>query len=204
MSRSRPPSNRTGTPPEPWRSFLLGLDASLSQRLELHCIGGFVVTQRFGISRATSDIDILPVLPAGQMTELRSLAGQGSELHRRHRIYIEPVTVAWPAEYRSRLERLWRALKDSGCGVLRDGVYVLPAAADPAGLARLESDIRAHGGFALTAELTPKTPAQLGDIRKLFDRSARAPAFMCSSPDPPPPASSSASSYSTSASAYAP
>ena len=43
--------------------------------------------------------------------------------------------------------RLWRALKDSGCGVLRDGVYVLPAAADPAGLARLESDIRAHGGF---------------------------------------------------------
>ena len=25
--------------------------------------------------------------------------------------------------------RMWRALKDSGCGVLRDGVYVLPAGA---------------------------------------------------------------------------
>jgi len=68
--------------------------------------------------------------------------------------------------------RLWRALKENGCGVLRDGVYVLPAAANGGGLAKLESDIRAHGGFAMTAELTPKTPAQLADLRKLFDRSA--------------------------------
>jgi hypothetical protein len=68
--------------------------------------------------------------------------------------------------------RLWRALKETGCGVLRDGVYVLPAAADSAGLAKLESDIRSQGGFAMTAELTPRTAAQLADIRKLFDRSA--------------------------------
>ena len=68
--------------------------------------------------------------------------------------------------------RLWRALKETGCGVLRDGVYLLPSTANGEGLAKLESDIRAHGGFAITAELTPKTPAQLGDIRKLFDRSA--------------------------------
>jgi hypothetical protein len=68
--------------------------------------------------------------------------------------------------------RLWRALKETGCGVLRDGVYILPAAADPAGLAKLESDIRSHGGFAMTAELTPRTAEQLADVRKLFDRSA--------------------------------
>ena len=67
--------------------------------------------------------------------------------------------------------RLWRALKETGCGVLRDGVYVLPAAADAGGLAKLESDIRSHGGFAMTAALTPRTAAQLADIRKLFDRS---------------------------------
>jgi hypothetical protein len=67
--------------------------------------------------------------------------------------------------------RLWRALKETGCGVLRDGVYVLPAAADTAGLAKLESEIRSHGGFAMTAALTPRTAAQLADIRKLFDRS---------------------------------
>jgi hypothetical protein len=68
--------------------------------------------------------------------------------------------------------RLWRALKETGCGVLRDGVYVLPAAADAASLARLESDIRSQGGFAMTGELRPRTAAQLADIRKLFDRSS--------------------------------
>ncbi|HUQ25008.1 MAG TPA: hypothetical protein VM140_05005, partial [Burkholderiales bacterium] len=68
--------------------------------------------------------------------------------------------------------RLWRALKESGCGVLRDGVYVLPATADAASLGRLEADIRAQGGFALTAELKPNTAAQLADMHKLFDRSA--------------------------------
>jgi hypothetical protein len=68
--------------------------------------------------------------------------------------------------------RLWRALKETGCGVLRDGVYVLPAAADAGGLAKLESDIRTQGGFAMTAELKPRTAAQLADVRKLFDRSA--------------------------------
>ena len=48
--------------------------------------------------------------------------------------------------------RLWRALKDGGCGVLRDGVYLLPAGDDRhATLAALEKDIRASGGFAMTS-----------------------------------------------------
>ena len=68
--------------------------------------------------------------------------------------------------------RLWRALRESGCGALRDGVYVLPAAADTAALAKMEIDIRSHGGFAMTAELKPRTPGQLTDLRRLFDRSA--------------------------------
>src|SRR6185503_16431451 len=67
--------------------------------------------------------------------------------------------------------RLWRALKETGCGVLRDGVYALPAATDVAALAKLESDIRASGGFAMTLELKPKSAGQLADMRKLFDRS---------------------------------
>lgn len=67
--------------------------------------------------------------------------------------------------------RLWRALRESGCGALRDGVYVLPSTADTAALAKMESDIRSHGGFAMTAELKPRTSAQLADIRRLFDRS---------------------------------
>ena len=67
--------------------------------------------------------------------------------------------------------RLWRALKQTGCGVLRDGVYLLPAGtANHEALARLESQIRATGGFAMTLELKARTAAQLAELRKLFDR----------------------------------
>jgi len=68
--------------------------------------------------------------------------------------------------------RLWRALKETGCGVLRDGVYALPHGADPSALAKVESDIRASGGFAMTLELKPRNTDQLADMRRLFDRSA--------------------------------
>src|SRR5688500_13242597 len=68
--------------------------------------------------------------------------------------------------------RLWRALKSTGCGVLRDGVYVLPAdAPQAAALVEAESMVRSAGGFAMTVELNIKTPAQLEYVRKLFDRS---------------------------------
>lgn len=68
--------------------------------------------------------------------------------------------------------RVWRALKSTGCGVLRDGVYVLPVAAPQApALTEVESAVRRAGGFATTAELSFKTPAQLEHVRSLFDRS---------------------------------
>jgi len=69
--------------------------------------------------------------------------------------------------------RVWRALKQTGCGVLRDGVYLLPAAtAGNAVLAKMESEIRSHGGFAMTLELKPRSAAQHAHLKKLFDRSA--------------------------------
>ena len=68
--------------------------------------------------------------------------------------------------------RVWRALKDSGCGVLRDGVYVLPAGSGEGVLGKIESEIRSAGGFAMTLELKPRAAEQLSELRKLFDRSA--------------------------------
>ena len=69
--------------------------------------------------------------------------------------------------------RLWRALKDSGCGVLRDGVYLLPAGAPAeAALAALEADIRSYGGFAMTLGMKARTDAQAAELRRLFDRGA--------------------------------
>jgi hypothetical protein len=45
--------------PEPWRSFLWDLDTQLAGPTELHCFGGFVVAQCYGLTRPTADIDIL-------------------------------------------------------------------------------------------------------------------------------------------------
>lgn len=68
--------------------------------------------------------------------------------------------------------RLWRALRTTGCGVLRDGVYILPVGSPPASaLAEVESEIKAAGGFAMTVELNLKNSAQLEHVRALFDRS---------------------------------
>jgi Nucleotidyltransferase of unknown function (DUF6036) len=97
---------RSVTPtPEPWSSFLGSLDAALSEGVQLHCIGGFVVTQLYGISRETSDLDVLTTLPdPGRLAELQRLAGEGSDLHRRFRVYLQPVPFPMhPEDYESRL-----------------------------------------------------------------------------------------------------
>ncbi len=73
--------------------------------------------------------------------------------------------------------RLWRALKESGCGVLRDGVYLLPEAGANGALGKLEAEIRSHGGFAMTLQVQPRSSTQLEELRKLFDRGNEYAAF---------------------------
>lgn len=43
---------------DPWKSFLTDLDAKLVGPTELHCLGGFVVAEHYGLIRATGDIDL--------------------------------------------------------------------------------------------------------------------------------------------------
>jgi hypothetical protein len=62
--------------------------------------------------------------------------------------------------------RVWRALKEGGAAVLRDGVYLLPVTQ---AFDRLEKEIRAHGGFAITLRATPQEGV---DLRGRFDRTA--------------------------------
>lgn len=67
--------------------------------------------------------------------------------------------------------RVWRTLKRTGCGVLRDGVYILPSdAPQVSAFADLEREVRSAGGFAMTVELHIATPAQLEHVRGLFAR----------------------------------
>ncbi len=65
--------------------------------------------------------------------------------------------------------RIWRALKTLGCGLLRDGVYVLPQAHaalfDP-----LATEVREHGGQASVLELSARDEVQRAEVLALFDR----------------------------------
>lgn len=49
--------------PEPWRSFLGELDRIATSTVRLDCIGGFVVTMLYGLSRPTGDVDVLEIAP---------------------------------------------------------------------------------------------------------------------------------------------
>jgi hypothetical protein len=105
-----------GEPTQPWRGFLRDLDAALSAPVELVCLGGFVVALAYGAGRATSDIDVLLVRAEGT-DNVEMIAGLGSGLHRRHRLYLQRVGISTPpANYVSRLRPLggqapWRRLR---------------------------------------------------------------------------------------------
>lgn len=90
-------------PPEPWRSFFAEVDSRLSEDVHLHCCGGFVVTQLYGVARTTNDVDFLGVVP-NVRNDLTQIAGNGSALHQEHKVYLDAVTVATPPEdYQERL-----------------------------------------------------------------------------------------------------
>lgn len=89
---------------ERWESFLKAVDKRLGSPVELHCIGGFVMTMLFGVSRNTQDIDFLVVGRNRVSALLQELGGQGSDLHRRFNVYLHPVAVTtYPEDYESRL-----------------------------------------------------------------------------------------------------
>jgi hypothetical protein len=58
-------------PPEPWHSFLRELDEAVDDIVRLDCIGGFVVTQLYGLERPTADIDVIELAPREQADRLR-------------------------------------------------------------------------------------------------------------------------------------
>jgi hypothetical protein len=79
-----------------------------SEVLELHCIGGFAVTQHYGFERPTGDIDVWDVVPNTAKAWLQEFAGEGSDLHRKHRLYLQIVSsTTLPESYADRLIPLW-------------------------------------------------------------------------------------------------
>ena len=69
--------------------------------------------------------------------------------------------------------RIWRALKASGAGLMRDGVYVLPnSAANQAVFQQQADEVIAAGGSAHILGLDSRNQAQQREFARLFDRDA--------------------------------
>jgi hypothetical protein len=91
----------------PWNQFLAELDALLSERIELHCIGGFAAVAAYHLPRSTNDLDYYTLVPAYCRHELERLAGEGSTLARKYRVHVHRAAVAsLPMNYDERLTEL--------------------------------------------------------------------------------------------------
>jgi hypothetical protein len=79
------------TIPEPWLSFLREIDSSLESKVSFHCLGAFAITLLYGLPRETSDVDVISAVVGDHYGELMTLAGKNSELHKRHKVYLDLV-----------------------------------------------------------------------------------------------------------------
>lgn len=94
--------------PEPWLGFLSELDRRATEPIDFHCLGGFVVAFAYGFARSTADVDVLTFVPKTEASALVDLGQKGSALHGRHKIYLDPVSVATPPEdYDQRLTEIF-------------------------------------------------------------------------------------------------
>ena len=82
------------------------------------------------------------------------------------------LTATLPTSPSGLRVRVWRSLKTIGCAPLREGVYVLPAAASTAKeFWAIEQAIRDGEAQAHMLEVTARDDAQETTFRALFDRS---------------------------------
>jgi len=82
------------------------------------------------------------------------------------------LTATLPTHPSALRVRVWRALKATGAGALREGVYVLPSAAPTAQALRdIERTISQAGAQAHLLEVDARDGAQEQAFRGLFDRS---------------------------------
>jgi len=102
-----------------WKSFLADVDAALSRRFSLRCLGGFVLAAIYGLPHPTKDMDYIEIIPRDKELELMDVAGPESKLAKKHRLYIHRTAVSqYPYEFESRLETLDLNLKNLELQVL--------------------------------------------------------------------------------------
>jgi hypothetical protein len=74
-------------PPEPWRAFFKELDHQLSERVSIHCLGGFVLVHEYRVARTTVDLDFAAVVPHQLFAKLVTIGGKASPLLVKHGVF---------------------------------------------------------------------------------------------------------------------
>jgi hypothetical protein len=88
----------------PWRQFLTAVDELLVVPVELHCLGGFVITECYGLPRPTADVDYVSIRPSDQQRHLEEIAGRESRLAKKYKVCLQHVGIVnLPEDYEERL-----------------------------------------------------------------------------------------------------
>jgi hypothetical protein len=112
----------------PIEDFLRDIDrgwqACGDQRVSLHVIGSMALMLQTDYQRGTKDSDILEteLLTPGARQQLLAIAGPGTKLHAKHRVYIEVVANGFP--FLPQVPR-WRLLPELNAGLQNFDVQVL-------------------------------------------------------------------------------
>ena len=105
--------------PTPWQDFLTEVDQALGQEVNLHCLGGFVLSALYGLPRPTGDLDYISANPLEARQEIEKVAGLGSPLSKKYKLFLQCVGVAdYPGDYEDRLTLLDLAFQNLRLWVL--------------------------------------------------------------------------------------
>jgi hypothetical protein len=89
---------------DPWLSFLRDVDHALGQRVQIHCLGGFVLSVLWELPRPTGDVDFIEIEPSDAGKDLLRIAGAASPLAGQYGLHLHRVSVAeCPEGYAARL-----------------------------------------------------------------------------------------------------
>lgn len=150
--------------PPPWHAFLRDLDERLDEPIALQCVGGFVVSLLYGLQRPTGDVDVVSVVPAHVKVLLVHLAGRGSDLHRRHGVFLRIVTVATlPEDYATRLTEMFPGTF----------THLTLFAVDPYDLALSKIERNIDQDVEDVKHLARAVPFDLAELRRRYEQELR-------------------------------
>src|SRR5688572_868882 len=87
----------------PWDALLTAVNDRLTEAMDIFCLGGFVMGEVYGMLRPTADIDFLEITPTNQLSLVNEIAGRGSPLAKKFKVYLNYTAVQTvPENYRDR------------------------------------------------------------------------------------------------------